>query len=47
MTVIIMTPRLRDLISALYAPPREQHNAIMRRFESEVLEQFQANAPLS
>ena len=36
--LIIMTPRLRDLISALHATPREQHNAIMRKFESEILE---------
>ena len=36
--LIILTPRLRDLISALHAAPREQHNAIMRRFESEIVE---------
>lgn len=36
--LIIMTPRLRDLISALHTAPREQHNAIMRRFESEIVE---------
>ena len=36
--LIIMTPRLRDLISALHAAPREQHNAITRRFDSEILE---------
>jgi mannose-6-phosphate isomerase-like protein (cupin superfamily) len=36
--LIIMTPRLRDLISALHAAPREQHPTIMRRFESEILE---------
>src|SRR6266508_6116027 len=35
---IILTPRLRDLISALHGTPREQHNAIMRRFEYEILE---------
>lgn len=35
--LIIMTPRLRHLISALHATPREQHNAIMRKFESEIL----------
>ncbi len=34
----IMTPRLRAPIAALQGAPREQHNAIMRRFESEVLE---------
>ena len=36
--LIIMTPRLRDLISALHTAPREQHNEIMRKFESEILE---------
>ena len=36
--LIILTPRLRDLISALHTAPREQHNAIMRQFDSEILE---------
>jgi quercetin dioxygenase-like cupin family protein len=36
--LVIMTPRLRALIAALQGAPREEHNAIMRRFESEVLE---------
>ena len=36
--LIILTPRLRDLISALHEAPREQHSAIMRRFESEIVE---------
>ena len=36
--LIILTPRLRDLISAPQAAPREEHNAIMRRFDSEILE---------
>ena len=36
--LIILTPRLRELISALQGAPREEHNAIMRRFESEILE---------
>jgi hypothetical protein len=36
--LIILTPRLRDLISALEKAPREQHNEIMRKFESEILE---------
>jgi mannose-6-phosphate isomerase-like protein (cupin superfamily) len=36
--LIILTPRLRDLISALEAAPRKEHNKIMRRFESEILE---------
>ena len=36
--LIIMTPRLRDLIAELHSAPREQHKAIMQRFDSEVLE---------
>jgi mannose-6-phosphate isomerase-like protein (cupin superfamily) len=36
--LIIMTPRLRKLISELHNSPLEQHNAIMRKFESEILE---------
>jgi uncharacterized cupin superfamily protein len=36
--LIILTPRLRDLISALHEASREQHDEIMRRFESEILE---------
>ena len=36
--LIIMTPRLRELISALHAAPRALHNEIMRRFDSEILE---------
>lgn len=36
--LIILTPRLRDLISALHKGPREKHNEIMRRFESEIVE---------
>jgi mannose-6-phosphate isomerase-like protein (cupin superfamily) len=36
--LIILTPRLRDLISALEEAPRKEHNEIMRRFESEILE---------
>ena len=35
--LIILTPRLRDLISALAEAPREQHDEIMRRFESEIV----------
>src|SRR5919108_4696557 len=34
--LIILTPRLRGLIAALHGAPREQHNEIMRRFESEI-----------
>ncbi len=36
--LIILTPRLRALIAALQGAPRDEHNAIMRRFDSEVLE---------
>jgi mannose-6-phosphate isomerase-like protein (cupin superfamily) len=36
--LIILTPRLRELISALHAAPRDQHNEIMRKFDSEILE---------
>lgn len=36
--LMIMTPRLRDLVSALHAAPREEHDAILRKFESEILE---------
>ena len=36
--LIILTPRLRELISTLEEAPREEHNEIMRRFESEIVE---------
>jgi mannose-6-phosphate isomerase-like protein (cupin superfamily) len=36
--LIILPPRLRDLITALHSAPRDQHNAIMRQFDSEILE---------
>jgi mannose-6-phosphate isomerase-like protein (cupin superfamily) len=36
--LIILTPRLRQLISALEAAPREQHNDLMRKFQSEIVE---------
>src|ERR1051325_9058441 len=36
--LIILTPRLRDLISALHAAPHEQHNEVVNKFESEILE---------
>jgi len=36
--LIILTPRLRDLISTLQEAPREQHDEIMRKFESEIVE---------
>ncbi len=34
---IILTPRLRELITALHAAPYEQHNEIMRRFDSAIV----------
>ena len=36
--LIILTPRLRELISALHAAPIKEHKEIMRRFNSEILE---------
>ena len=36
--LIIMTPRLRELINALHSAPRAQHNEIMLSFDSEILE---------
>ncbi len=35
--LIILTPRLRDLIAALHGVPPSQHAAVMRRYQSEVL----------
>ena len=36
--LIILTPNLRALISALHEAPRDKHRAIMRQFDSEILE---------
>jgi mannose-6-phosphate isomerase-like protein (cupin superfamily) len=36
--LIIMTPRLHELIAALQGAPRSEHYAIMHQFASEVLE---------
>lgn len=36
--LIILTPRMRELISALHAAPRNEHDEIMRQFDSEILE---------
>ena len=36
--LIILTPRLNELITALHAAPREQHNEIMCKYDSEILE---------
>lgn len=35
--LIILTPRLRELISELHSAPIEQHNTVMRRFDSEIV----------
>jgi quercetin dioxygenase-like cupin family protein len=37
--LIILTPRLRNLIAALHGAPRVEHNAIMRQFDSEIVEE--------
>ena len=36
--LVILTPRLDELIAALHGAPVREHSAIMRRYESEVLE---------
>lgn len=36
--LLIATPRLSELFSALENAPREEHDAIMRRFKSEIVE---------
>jgi quercetin dioxygenase-like cupin family protein len=36
--LIVMTPRLRNLIGELHQAPLDQHNAIMRQYDSEILE---------
>ena len=36
--LIILTPRLNELISALHAAPFQEHKEIMKRFASEILE---------
>ena len=35
--LIILTPRLRELISALHAAPFQEHKEITSRFDSEIL----------
>lgn len=35
--LIIMTPRLRELIATLQGAAREEHDAIMQRFASEIV----------
>ncbi len=36
--LIILIPRLRALIAAMHGAPVHEHRAIMRRFQSEMLE---------
>ena len=36
--LLILTARLRELISALHAAPFKEHGAIMRNFDSEILD---------
>jgi mannose-6-phosphate isomerase-like protein (cupin superfamily) len=36
--LIILTPRLRELVAALHAAPLSEHAAIMRQFESAIVE---------
>lgn len=36
--LIILTPRLRELINRLHGAPLDQHRAILREFESEMVE---------
>jgi len=36
--LIIMTPRLRELIAALHGAPRHMHSEITRQFASEIVE---------
>ena len=36
--LIILTPNLRALITALHTAPRDQHPTIMRQFDSEIVE---------
>lgn len=35
--LIILTPRLRQLIAALHSTPIGEHDAIMRRYDSEIV----------
>ena len=36
--LIILTPRLQEMISALHAAPLDQHPTVLRQFESEIVE---------
>jgi mannose-6-phosphate isomerase-like protein (cupin superfamily) len=39
--LIVLTPRLRELIAALHEAPFQQHAAIMRQFESAIVEKVE------
>jgi mannose-6-phosphate isomerase-like protein (cupin superfamily) len=43
--LIVLTPRLRALIAALQGAPAEQHAAIMRQYQSELLEEDAGGSP--
>lgn len=43
--LIVLTPRLRQLIDALHDAPLDQHPAIMRQHHSELLEEDDAHDP--
>ncbi|WP_201379112.1 cupin domain-containing protein [Ktedonobacter sp. SOSP1-52] len=36
--LIIMTPRLRELVAALHQAPRQEHRAILRQFASDMVD---------
>ncbi|EFH83856.1 cupin domain-containing protein [Ktedonobacter racemifer] len=36
--LIIMTPRLRELVATLHKTPRQEHRAILRQFASDMVE---------
>lgn len=36
--LLIMTPRLRELVAALHKTPRQEHHVILRQFASEMVE---------
>jgi quercetin dioxygenase-like cupin family protein len=36
--LIVLTPRLRDLITALHVAPPDQHSSVLRQFESAMVE---------
>ena len=36
--LVIMPPRLRELVAALHGTPRQEHNALLQKFASAVVE---------